>query len=255
MTGTTRNRDAVFALDVDGQPEVDRSGVDPVGLLLDGREVVAHRALLAGGMNDRPADEVGEAHLARRDLPVELLAPLLERRHLDLAEARGRGDVEARGHVLGQPRGRALDGRCPGRERGRRRLLGRPNGNGGRWLAIGLAGRRRRLDGLEAAGPGVKEAPPLGIHARRIAAVQVVQVQHVAGVDQVQLIQGRGHVAARIRWRDVTGVRRAEGTRERRSLRRSRALVGRPVRVRARSPRWRSPPPAAPTPAAGGARH
>ena len=106
---------SVLALDVHGQPQVDAAGVDPVGLTLDLGEVVAHRALLGYGPHDRPADEMGEAHLARGDLLIELPASGLQHRHVDLAEAGGGRDAQAGDHVLRQPRGRALD---------RRRALG-----------------------------------------------------------------------------------------------------------------------------------
>ena len=111
----------VATLDVDRQAQVDGAGVDPERLPIRIGEVVAHRALLAGRLHDRPADQVGEAHLARRDLVVQLLASRLERRDVELAEARRGRHRQAGRHVLRQPRGRPLDRGRSSRDRWRRR--------------------------------------------------------------------------------------------------------------------------------------
>ena len=244
---------AVLALHVDRQAQVDAAGIDPVGLALDLGEEVAHRALPGRGLDDGPADEVGEAHLARRDLPVEVAASRLERGDVHLAEARRRRHSQAGDHVLRQPRGRPLDrSRTVGERRGRRR------GAGLRWL---LAVVRRWLGGsrhgLEAGGAGIEDGPPGGINAGRVAAVLLVQVGHVRRVDEVQVVErvgclgwfGRGHVMSRIRCREAS-LGRCRRVRVRwPSSPRAGAARGRGGRHRSRSR-----PPAAPSPPAAGAR-
>ena len=104
--------------------------------------VVAHRALLRGCPHDRPADDVREADLARGDLLVELLAPRLEHRDVDIPEAGGGRDTQAGHHVLREPRRGALDrGGSLGDRRSRRDLVRprlsrahRPGPGGCRWL-------------------------------------------------------------------------------------------------------------------------
>ncbi len=185
----------VGTLDIHGEAEVDGSRVDPVRALGDGREVVAHRALLGSPLHDRPADEVGEAHLARRDLRVELPSPRLEGRDVDLAERRRGRDFQAGGHVLGEARGGALDER-------------RAFGNGGirsRLAHLDRHSRGRCLRGhrLEPVAPGIEVRAPLVVDAGRIVAISVVEVEQVPRVDEVQAREStvlRGPVAGRGRW-------------------------------------------------------
>ena len=148
----------VLALDVDGDPEVDRAGVDHVRLAVDLLEGAGHdRHLLGRGARDRVGDQVGEGDALA--LGLELLAALVERRDGDGAERRRGRDRARLVHVAGEHRAGALErgglggggrrpvrarrcprrrarrpsrsgrrGRCPGSPRGRSRAPRRPGG-------------------------------------------------------------------------------------------------------------------------------
>ena len=110
---------AVLALHVHGEPEADAPGGHALRLPVLLGVGVAHHGHVAGGLHDRPGDQVRERQLLAGRL--QLLATAVERVHRHGAEARGRGDRAALVHELHE-RGRGaadgLDvgaGRCRGR--------------------------------------------------------------------------------------------------------------------------------------------
>ena len=99
---------AVLALDVDREPEVGRSVVDPLRLAVHLRVVVGHhRHLLGRDAGDRVGDQMREGDAVAGRL--ELIAPLGQRGHGERPERGRGGDRAALVHVADQRRGAALD--------------------------------------------------------------------------------------------------------------------------------------------------
>ena len=127
-------RARALALDVDGDPEADRAGLDGERLVLAKLERAAHHRELLGRLDDRPGDQMGERdlHPAVLEHAVERPALGVERVDGDRPERCRRRDLPALVHRLREHRGGAAERlRLPGcrrRRRGRGAVaLGRQN--------------------------------------------------------------------------------------------------------------------------------
>ncbi len=182
----------VPSFDVHGEAQVDRPGVDAVRRTVEIGEVVRHAGLLGSRTHDRPADEVREAHLARSHGRVQLPPAGLQDAHLDVAEARGGRQLEGGDHVADQPRGRPLDGGGTFRQRRFRQRRFRQRRFRRRALRVGrsavacvallVLGCRRR----ESSRAALELVAPLAVDRCRVAAVLLVKLGDVAGVDAVE---------------------------------------------------------------------
>ncbi len=136
---------AVALVDVDGEGDADVLALHEAGTAVGAGDelVVHHRDVVGDGPHDGVADEVGEADLALSGaaaVAVDHLAVDLQQLRRHVAEAGGRRDVEALGHVVGNRQAGAEDQLA--RVGGRRRSRGRG----------GFRGRRRGRRGATAAG-------------------------------------------------------------------------------------------------------
>ncbi len=148
---------AVFLLDVDRQADVDLSVVHAMRLAVDLDEVVGHHRHVFGRARDRVGDQVRERDLAPGRL--QLLAPAVERRHGERAEARRRRDRARLLHVARERRRAALHQFRLGARAGAvaRRRLGARRAVAGRREHVGLrdppgrpaAGDARQIDALD----------------------------------------------------------------------------------------------------------
>ena len=99
---------AVLALHVNREAEARAAGRHALGLPVLLGVGVAHHRHVAGGLDDRPGDQVREGELLAGRL--ELLAPAVERVHRHRAEARGGRDRAALVHELHERCRGAADG-------------------------------------------------------------------------------------------------------------------------------------------------
>ena len=165
-----------LALDVDGDAEIYPRRLDHGGLAVGLGIGAAHHRPLLGGLDDRPGDQVGEAHLHAPLLQNLVECPSLGVQRVDgeLAERGGRRDRPALVHRPGEG------------GRGAAQRLCLSLGGGGRRL--GSVALRREHVGLGdlAAGAGALDA--VQVHAVRLSGA----TGDGSGPGSVGLIIGRG---------------------------------------------------------------
>ena len=143
-----QQRALALALDVDRDAEIDAARLDHEGLAVPLLEGAAHHGPVLGSLDDRPGDQVREAHLHPALLQdrVEGLALGVEGVDCELAERGGRRDRATLVHRLGERGGRAAErlGLAPRGGRGPRAV------SAGEHVRLGdLAAGARSLDALQ----------------------------------------------------------------------------------------------------------
>ncbi len=95
---------AVLALDVDGDPEVDRPALQSERLAVAPLEDPRHHRVPLRSLHDRPGDQVGEGdlHPPLLQQPVQSLPLRIQRVHGNGPEGRSRGNRQALVHRLSQ---------------------------------------------------------------------------------------------------------------------------------------------------------
>ena len=183
---------AVFAFGVNGNPEIDALGVDPMRHPIGHGEGVGHHRMGGRRSNQGVADQVGKRELLgpsrglRRG--VEFGPAGLQRSNRDLPECRGGRNRQTFVHVDDQPGCRTFQRLAARHRRGPIGCLG----TGGR----GSHDRRALTDSA-----AVEELPPFGSHAGRILEVILVDRLRKAGVGGFEDIR-IGHF-----WHSVLGTR------------------------------------------------
>ncbi len=203
---------AAALVHVDGEGDVDVLALhQPRAAVVTGDElVVHHRDVVGDGPHDRVADDVGEADLAlpgAAAVAVDHLAVDLQQLRRDVAEAGGRRDVEALGHVGGDGQAgpedqlaRVVGGR---RSRCRRgcRSRRRRRSDRDRWLVDRC--RRGGRDG------GAEDVPRLVVLEELLP--RLTDRARIVAIALVHLVDEPG-VRPEVRARVVGGSHTVDGT-------------------------------------------